>query len=532
MTRSASCRSQRPTPDSADDKWYQAALTIEGKIGNFDVVYTGAHLKRDVDQRQDYSDYGYWYNEYFVNYNTYNDPGAFDPAAYGAEYSCYLFFDTANSGYCGNPDQFIRAKDRYKKTSHELRIQTPTDYPVHAVIGGFWQSQRHGIEQRYMIDNIPASREVTGWPDTVWLTQQVRTDKDKAIFTEVTWDMTEQLSATVGRRWFKTDNALKGFFAYGLEFPFSGGGGERNCIDNEPFHGAPCTVFDKSTDEKDNISKANIKYQITDDHMVYATWAEGFRPGGINRRGTLPPYTSDFLESVEIGWKTSWLDNRVTFNGAVFEEKWKDFQFAVLGPSGLTEIRNAAQAKIKGAEGEFNIAATENLTLSAGIAIYDPKLSENYCGTTLADGSPETDCASPEAPKGTRLPVVSKLKTNLSARYNFTVAGWDAYAQATAVYEGSRQSDMRLLQRDILGKMDSYWLTDINLGVERENYSLEFYVRNITDERAEMYRFVQCLETICGRQDYTAGGGPLLEGDRYTGRNQPRTFGLRWAQRF
>ena len=44
--------------------------------------------------------------------------------------------------------------------------------------------------------------------------------------------------------------------------------------------------------------------------MFYATWSEGFRPGGINRRGTLPPYMSDFLTNYEIGWKTDWPDNR------------------------------------------------------------------------------------------------------------------------------------------------------------------------------------------------------------------------------
>ena len=61
----------------------------------------------------------------------------------------------------------------------------------------------------------PLSLEVTGWPDTWWLTEQKREDKDKAIFGEVTFDFTEKLSGTAGLRVFESDNSLKGFFGFG-----------------------------------------------------------------------------------------------------------------------------------------------------------------------------------------------------------------------------------------------------------------------------------------------------------------------------
>ena len=56
--------------------------------------------------------------------------------------------------------------------------------------GLFWQDQFHDIEQRYMVNDIPVSREVTGLPDTVWLTKQERDDQDEAIFGEITYDIT------------------------------------------------------------------------------------------------------------------------------------------------------------------------------------------------------------------------------------------------------------------------------------------------------------------------------------------------------
>jgi len=45
-----------------DDHWYQAALTVEGKLGNFDLIYSGGYLERDIDNTADYSDYSYFYD--------------------------------------------------------------------------------------------------------------------------------------------------------------------------------------------------------------------------------------------------------------------------------------------------------------------------------------------------------------------------------------------------------------------------------------------------------------------------------------
>lgn len=74
------------------------------------------------------------------------------------------------------------------------------------------------------------------------------------------------------------------------------------------------------------------------------------------------------LTNYEFGWKTTWLDNRLSFNGSVFRQDWEDFQFSILGANGLTEIKNANQARINGAEFSLAFAATYNLQLTAGAA--------------------------------------------------------------------------------------------------------------------------------------------------------------------
>ncbi len=506
-------------PEESKDRWVQAALTVEGRIGNFDMTYAGSYLDRDVDTHSDYSDYSYWYD---VVYS-------------------YGYYITNNAGEYINPSQFITGKDRYKRQAHELRFTSPADKRLRFVGGLFFQRQEHEIEQRYRINEFNDTLEVTGWDDTLWLTEQLRIDRDMAVFGELTFDITDRLSATAGLRYFETENSLEGFFGFGQGYTelvgFGRPQGEAACpggsADDPDFtnglNAAPCTNLDKVTKDEDTIEKLNLTYQFTDDFMGYVTYSRGFRPGGINRRATLPPYQSDFLTSYEAGWKTTWGGNRLRFNGAVFLQQWDDFQFSILGANGLTEIKNANQAEIQGLEADLTWAASEILTLSGGFAYLESELTAPYCGVTDVNGSPiATDpCTDPEsgdtfaplAPEGTQLPIVPEFKANLTARFDFPMGDFDAHVQASGVYTGERTSDLRLAEREILGDMPSYTLADLAFGIENDDWSIELFVSNVTDERAVLYKTVQCSESICGAQQYV-----------YT--TQPRTIGLKFGQQF
>ncbi len=61
------------------------------------------------------------------------------------------------------------------------------------------------------------------------------------------------------------------------------------------------------------------------------------------------------------------------FNGAIFQDDWDDFQYSFLGANGLTEIRNAGQARIKGIEADLVWAVTDGFTLSAAMSWLDAK---------------------------------------------------------------------------------------------------------------------------------------------------------------
>jgi outer membrane receptor protein involved in Fe transport len=492
-------------PEFSKDQWTQAALTVQGRIGNFDLTYTYAHLRRDVDSAADYTDYGFWYDT-LAGYGAYMCSD-FDPVSFSCDPDTYV-----------NPSQHIFAEDGYRTDTHELRIASPADNRWRVVAGLFWQRQLHDIQQDYRVDGLSAVQEVPGWPDTIWLTQQQRVDRDEAVFGEVSFDITPRLTATAGMRHFRADNSLVGFFGYG-DWGWSSSSGVVACFRDEAFHGAPCVNLDKRVKESDSLGRFNLSWKIDDDRMVYATWSEGYRPGGINRRGTVPPYTSDFLTNYELGWKTAWLDHRIIFNGAVFREDWDDFQFSYLGANGLTEIRNANSARIDGTEVELQWAASYNFLLSGGFAWYDARLMQDYCGFNDADGNPVTDCASPQATEGTQLPITARFKGNLTGRYSWDVGGGEAYVQGAMFHQGKRRADLREAENALLGDLDGYTLFDLSAGLEMGRWSYDVFLKNVFDKRTELTRFAECATLTCGFQPYTIS-------------TPPRTLGVRISREF
>ncbi len=546
-------------PESSEDSWTQAALTVQGKIGNFDLTYAFAHLDRKDEVQSDYNDYSFWYD-----------------TIYG--YGAYWYDDNYD---LINPTQYIQGKDKYRKTSHELRIASPSDQRFRFVGGIFVQDQFHDIQQRYKIDGLGSMLEITGWSDTLWLTKQERRDRDRAIFSEISYDFTDKLTATAGMRYFRAHNNLEGFFGFGrgysstpvapdptdlAEYP---GGvtdplyiedlenynlrvlrayGEAKCdllygpdsSQWEKYNGAPCEVFSKEIKESGSLGRVNVTYEITDKHLIYGTWSEGYRPGGVQRRGTLPNFKADYLTNWEFGWKTSWMGDRLILNGSVFREEWENFQFAVLGQNGLTDIRNAAQAEITGLEMDLTWAATYNLLITGGFAWYDAQLSADYCGTLDANEEPETDCAVPEAPKGTQMPITPRFKGNVSARYTWDIGDMEAHWQLSYAHEGRRRSDLRVFEREIIGDLPAYNTVDFSIGVKKNNWSLSLFVKNAFDERGQLGRFFQCSEPVCGNAISDPDNGipvwpvpsAYADGQVYVVPVQPRTIGLRWSQEF
>jgi iron complex outermembrane recepter protein len=520
-----------------DDEWWQAGLTIEGTVGNFDVVYSGNYLTRDVESSFDYSDYSYWYD---TLYSTGSSAGFF----------AGLFVD--NDGNFLNRAHSFEGDDHYNKTSHEIRITTPSDKRVRGLLGLFYQKQYHdffqtfgnveGLADRFLMNNAETPG-ASAYQGLVYLNSVDRTDIDQAVFGQIQFDITDRLELSIGARYFEPETTVKGFFGFGLGYnparapgtaasdvdepgdPANGGSGafspdgqgwsrngEWRCPSQEDRKDAPCQNVDKLIEESDYVGRVNLSFKATDTAMVYATWSEGYRPGGINRDPFNPDFESDFLTNYELGWKTRWMDDRLQLNGAVFLEEWDDIQVAFPAANGITAVVNGPKAEIKGLEAQIDMLPTDRLRLGVALAYYDSELKDVYC----------EDCDGPGddwAPAGTALPITAEFKGNLIARYTFPLGAFEAHAQGAVAYEGERTSSLNVDDAAILGDIPAATYLDLAFGVENEKYAIELFIANATDEDSPLFISSECATGVCGEQAY--GSSP-----------RPRTYGIRFRQDF
>jgi len=503
-------------PTSGIDEWYQASLTLDGRIGDVDMVYAGAYLDRSHDYQYDYSDY----TEYWAYILT--NPDYYDPPGY-----CVYYND---AGDCAIGTQYVDTENNFTRQSHELRFQSSADQRFRWVGGLFYQKQKHDFDLQYTVPDVDVARSVIEDGHVVWLTKQVREDRDQAVFGELTYDITEKFTGTFGARYFEYDNTLYGFNGFlrhctgqyidgeFVEIPADEGGEvQYPCFDTR--------ILDGRAKGDDFAFKGNLEYRIDEDKLVYATYSEGFRAGGVNRARVegIPGYEPDFVENYEVGWKTTLADGSVRFNGAVYLLDWNDFQYGFLDftISNLTIVQNVGHARTKGVEWELTWAANENNTVSFSGSYNDATLQTDFWRSQEDEDNGEP----PNAPEGTPMPYVPEWQLSSIWRTNFNVGALPGFFQAAASYTGSRWNDLDTLNDPGRAQMDAYTLVNLSTGIDKDNWTLGFFINNLFDERAEI-----------NISDPGYGGLPNLErppGHAWTTTtNRPRSYALRFTQRF
>jgi iron complex outermembrane recepter protein len=368
----------------------------------------------------------------------------------------------------------------------------------------------------------------------------------------------ENLTLTGGARYYKFDNTLVGFFGFGRNpngnfnaSPRNAAGSSRTgvaqCFTTTGSRlrpvagtpgvqllpgvvdGTPCTNLgvwngssvDPVRVQDDGITwRANLSWKATSDVLLYATASKGFRPGGVNRRGTVPPYAADFLINYELGWKTTIVPG-LRFNGAVYQQNWNSFQFSYLGENSFTEIRNGPDARIRGFDVDLSYNGGGLFVQLAG-AYTDAKMTTNLCAgqdptflctNTLPNGDPN----SITSPAGTRLPVTPQWKMSGTLRYTAETGNMKPYGQINAAYQSSASTDVRLADALLLGDLPGYATVNLAVGIEWDSFNLELYASNLFDQRGQASRFVQCGQ--CYQRPYVV---PIT----------PRTVGLRMGTKF
>ena len=497
------------SPDTNTDNWWTAALTIEGKIADFDLVYAGGMNTRNIHSRADYSDYSYFYDVYYSQTTA--------PTYFGDNFR-------DNAGNLISPAQYTISSNNYRKYSHELRMSTPKDWKVHGVLGLFLQRQYNYARDEYHVDGLADAYSITNLPGVLYLNSQRRTDRDKALFTDWTWDVTDALAVTGGIREFKFDNTVYGFFGYGPNAPYSGttphSSSEALCPANTYTTGTiwPCVNIDSRATDSGETHRLNATYKFNPERMVYATWSTGFRPGGVNRVRSRPPYQPDYLTNIEAGWKTEWFDRRVRFNGAVFHELWKSAQYAITGQNGITEITNAGRSRINGVEADLTWRVTDGFTLTVSGTALDAKAIDVACNVAVVAGvcPPKASDTPPDnhnilAPPGTRLPVSAKLNGNLIARYEFKVNDYAAHLQGALVAKSNVIPALTVSDDQVIGNQPGYASLDVAAGLKHGSWEAEFFVQNLTDNRGQGIRYTECSPGTCSLV-YVVPTAPRLVG--------------------
>ena len=524
-------------PDLRSDKFVQAALTIEGKLGNWDVTYAGAYLDRKDNSVSDYTDYAEAYDSY------YQSSGGL----------AYYFAYQDSAGNTIDPRQKVLGTDHFKKFSQELRLASPQSNPVRFVGGLFYQYQSNDIHQDYQIAGLAPKLSVNGFPGTLWLTQQHRIDRDYAAYGELSWDIVPSVTLTAGGRLFKYDNTLIGFFGFGRNpggnytaspsnAAYSSKTGVIQCFTQSGARltdvkgtaaavlipgvvpGSPCTNLGVYSGGTVNPVQAkgdgatyrfNLSWKPTQGVLLYGTVSRGFRPGGINRRGDFGAYKPDYLVNYELGFKTTLADGAIRLNGAIYQQDWKNFQFSYLGPNSFTVIVNGPSARIRGFDMDVAVNAGP-LSLTLAGAYTDAKIHQNLCHAIDPTFACTAGGNSIDAPAGTRLPITPKWKMSGTARYTIPMGAAKSYLQLNGSYQGSAPSDLRTANNALQGDLKAFGTVNFAMGTDWSSYSLELFVSNVFDERGDLSRFVQCGQ--CTRV--------------YIVPVTPRTIGLRLGAKF
>ena len=497
---------QRYENDQLEDSFNNTNWTLEGRIGELEAIYTGAFTDREADQMVDYADYMFvgQYLPYYVCDGSVTYPSG------------------VPSGTCQAPNMFVNSLTETDVNTHELRFSTDANSAIRATFGGFYSDlELREVNSFTYIGsrNAIAFNGATGfgpnfsaqganvkypgqWPDGVIFRNDVlRTDEQQGLFGEVTVDLSDSFSLLLGARWFDINVDLQGSAAG--SFGNFGATQDNNAGNNlDQLFSAP-NPDTASTDG--TITKFGLNWTPSSDQLLYFTFSEGFRPGLLNRPGgaTNPAGTfsvpfavdTDDLTNLEIGWKTDLLDNTLRFNAALFWSDIERLQTTIFDPS-ITNLffsDNAADADATGFEGDliWAPASIQGLTLTGAFSFLDTEITRVITPTD-------------DVRLGDPLAFAPDFQLNLRARYEWDLGGGRvAHIMPHVTHSDEAYSDIITINRD---RMSDWTMWGVTGGVSVEQWSAEFFIDNLTDERAELARsFIYDRQRVTYARPFTAG---------------------------
>jgi iron complex outermembrane receptor protein len=326
---------------------------------------------------------------------------------------------------------------------------------------------------------------------------QLGVAQNYAAFGEVSWSITPQLTVSAGARYTVDKKRMDG------EARILSLGRPGDILSPAPLREPYSVEVEKTWREV--TPRFAVEFKATPDILLYASAARGFKGGGWqsatpDRATALRPFDPETAWNYEIGIKSDFFDRRVRLNLAAFQLDFKDLQVEQLDDVLLTTVvANAADARIRGVEGELTVAVTERLTLSGSGSIIDAKYLD------YLDQGRNLDFT------GNKLPRTSDFQYSVAADHtlplgtNLALRTHIDYVYQDAFFYGPDNTNAE----------PGYGLLSarIGIGAADNGWALSLWAKNLTNR---LYR----VSVI-----------PFL-GDESSLYGAPRTYGLRLSTRF
>lgn len=401
---------------------------------------------------------------------------------------------------------------KYHQFSQEVRALSTGEGPFDWIIGANYYEDDLQAFQNYAANGYGPGGLSRVFPVEEGIASVMHQETTSyAFFGEGTYAVTPRLKFTGGVRWTydrrRADRRAFLFNAtgYAVNFIDRPTALSRILVDT-----IPRTMVGRSWREW--TGRANLAFDVTDDLMVYANYAHGFKGGDFNGGALFAPAEAtivnpEFLDSYEMGFKGATADRRLTFEGAAFYYDFKDQQISQNLPGStvtLQSLTNAAKTRVYGAELSVTAQPADALFLQGKAGVLDAKFKEFL----LDPSNPATSFA------GNRTASSPRLTLAGTARYDVPVGAYTLSAQLDGSYTGSHYFSAD--NNPVLYE-DGYWLANTSLALRSpgERYSATVWVKNLLSEK---YLVTGLANTSLGFIEVFPG--------------MPRTFGLTVAASF
>ena len=414
----------------------------------------------------------------------------------------HIDVDLSDSALLGIP-----SAGETQSLQQEIQISSNSEHALQWIAGFFYFDDEVKISQEFfqLIPFPYTPSNVAAGAGSFEADSNGRTLESWAVFGEITYNVSERTSVTVGLRYTDEEVALDDDRTVDVMVPN---------VDLSGFDVSESTTFASANDSFEEPTWSLVlDHRFTDDVMGYVSYKRGFKSGVYNLASPENGVATEpeTIDAYELGIKTELLDRTLRLNGSVFYYEYDELQVTVTSGSDSAAIQvtdNAAAAEIRGFDAEAQWIATENLSVELGVSWLDAEYTDYKDATVYVPDPAFLGLLVTEAGDLSNTPLrrTPDYTFNLGTRYELPLDNSSSLVFAANWY----YSDGFLLSSspDIVQDAYDNFSASLTWSSPRDAYYVRLWGDNLTDE--EVLSMGGTIEQI----GQTANYGP------------PRTYGI------